>query len=299
MITVKKYLIVIILSIIVGVSFDFALKKVTHKNTVQHLSPIIYQNSKPTVAITASPTPTIILPSPTPKPVTIEELNLKYGPCAKVNVLMYHHIQPESEAKKLNQGGLTVAPEFFKKHLEYLKAQGYTTIFPGALANFFDNGISLPKKPVIITLDDAYEDNYLYAFPIIKELGLKATIFTPTGLVTVPDYLTWNEIKEMASSGLVYFGNHTWSHQNSQTSLQKLDMEIGTADKQLAENNLNSAKVFAYPYGKPSTGAEETLTKYGYKLAFTTVHGSIACKQKRFDIPRIRVGNAPLSSYGL
>jgi len=229
-------------------------------------------------------------------PVDIEKL---YGPCVKVPVLMYHHIQPEDVAKSLNQGSLTVSPEFFRKDIEYLSTKGYSSIFPADLINFFDKGIALPKKSVMITLDDAYEDNYTYAYPILKEFNTKAIIFTPTGLVTVNNYLNWNEIGEMNNSGLIYFANHTWSHQSSSAKIEVLDREISLADTQLKEKGLNKDSVFAYPYGKPSAGAEKTLSKYGYKLAFTTVHGNMMCKGKRFDLPRYRVGNAPLSKYGL
>ena len=291
----KKYLIIIILSVFIGVLFDIVLKSLTNKNTVQHISPIISKQITP--ISTVYPTP--ILPTPTVKPITIEDLNAKFGPCTNIKVLMYHHIQPLDIAKKSNQQNLTVTPDIFKKQMEYLKTKGYTPVFPKVLSDFFDNNISLPKKPVILTFDDAYEDNYSNAFPILQEYGFKATIFVPTGLVTVSDYLNWDEIKSMSNSGLIYFGNHTWSHQNSATTLQKLDMEIGTANSQLSEKSLNSDKVFAYPFGSSSKFAEEILSKYNYKLAFTTVHGSIACKAKRFDIPRIRVGNAPLSQYGL
>jgi peptidoglycan/xylan/chitin deacetylase (PgdA/CDA1 family) len=250
------------------------------------------------MAVLPTTTPTIT-PTPTPRPITLAEMNQKYGPCTKVNVLMYHHIQPEDEAKKLKQTGLTVSPEYFKIQMAYLKSEGYTPIFPIELIKFFDDGVYLPKKPVMITLDDAYEDNYLYAYPILKELSTKAIIFTPTGLVTVMDYLNWNEIAEMNQSGLVYFANHTWSHHSSTGSPEVLDKEISLADRQLGEKGLNEDNVFAYPYGKPSNGAEMSLIKYGYKLAFTTNYGNIMCKGKRFELPRIRIGNAPLSRYGL
>jgi peptidoglycan/xylan/chitin deacetylase (PgdA/CDA1 family) len=212
---------------------------------------------------------------------------------------MYHHIQSEAEAKPRNQTSLTVTPEWFKKQIEYLKSNNYTIISLSSLVDFFDKGTTLPKKAAAITLDDAYEDNYLNAFPILKELNAKATIFTPTGLVTVADYLSWKEIGEMGDSGLVYFANHTWSHHSSAGSLQEQDKEISLADTQLTERGLNKNKIFAYPYGKPSKGAEEVLAKYGYKLAVTTTHGNIQCKGKRFELPRIRIGNAPLSSFGL
>lgn len=227
------------------------------------------------------------------------DMNKLYGPCVKLPVLMYHHIQEESTAKKLGQGGLTVTPEWFKKQMEYLKSKGYTTIDLGEISDYFDKGTKLPNKPVAITLDDAYEDNYLDAFPILKETGSKATIFTPTGLVGVFDYLNWGEIKEMTDSGLVSFANHTWSHHASTGSPEVLDKEIKLADRQLSERGLNINKDFAYPYGKPSFNAEAVLTKYGYKLAFTTTHGTLLCKGKRFELPRIRIGNAPLSSFGL
>ena len=134
-------------------------------------------------------------------------------------------------------------------------------------------------------------------WPILKEYGYKATIFVPTGHVGGPDYLSWDQINQMNS--LVYFANHTWSHHSSAGSLAVLDKELISADVDLANHGYNSSKVFAYPYGKASVNDETVLKKYGYKLAFTTVHGTTMCKGKRFDLPRIRIGNAPLSSYGL
>lgn len=253
---------------------------------------------KPMVNLVSNPVPTII-PTLTPKPADLAELEKKYGPCVKVAVLMYHHIEESQKAAKNNQTHLAVSPEFFQKQMEYLKVRGYTVIGPGELVAALDGGSKLPTKTAMITLDDAYEDNYTNAFPVLKNYGYKATIFTPTGLVTVADYLTWDQIREMAGSGLLYFGNHTWSHHSSAGPIAEIKREIGIADSQLAENGLNSAKVFAYPYGNPSADALKVLTDLKYSLAFTTAHGDIMCKGQRLTLPRIRVGNAPLSSYGL
>jgi peptidoglycan/xylan/chitin deacetylase (PgdA/CDA1 family) len=250
----------------------------------------------PTGAIVLTPTTT---PTPTVRQATFAEINQKFGPCARVNVLMYHHIQDEITAKRLGQTGLTVTPEWFDKQMEYLRDRQYRVIKMEDLVDFVRDSKPLPSKAVLITLDDAYEDNYLYAFPILKKYGFDATIFTPTGLVTVFDYLNWQEIQDMSSSGLIYFANHTWSHHGSAGSPQVLEKEIRLADTQLAEKGYNSSKVFAYPYGKPSTGAESVLAKYGYNLAFTTRHGNIMCAKQKYDLPRIRVGNAPLSKFGL
>jgi peptidoglycan/xylan/chitin deacetylase (PgdA/CDA1 family) len=247
-----------------------------------------------TPTLTPLPTATVVA---TLAPISFEEMNKNYGPCAKVNVLMYHHIQDEETAKKNGQTGLSVAPDFFRKHLQYLKDNGYSVITMTDLKNFFNGGPNLPQKPVMITLDDGYKDNYELMYPILKEFGMKANIFVATGLLNNPGYMSWDDLNQMKD--LVYFGNHTWSHHSSAGTKEKQTEEIGLADKQLNEHGLNGDKIFAYPYGGASRIAEEVLTNNGYQIAFTTVHGNILCRGKSLELPRIRVGNASLKSYGL
>jgi peptidoglycan/xylan/chitin deacetylase (PgdA/CDA1 family) len=247
-----------------------------------------------TVTPTASPSAT-----PTPKPLTFAEMNKLYGPCVSMPVLMFHHVEDLTLAKEEGHASLTVGIDYFKKDLEYLAAKGYTTILPVDLINFFDNGTKLPAKAVMLTFDDGYADNGTEMYQAMLAAGAKGTIFTPTGLMNNPGYLSWEKIREMAGSGLIYFGNHTWSHRNVGGSLTVVENELKTADTQLTEKGLNDSKVFAYPYGVENGQAVKILKNYGYKLAFTTVHGRTMCEKKRFDLPRIRVGNAPLSSYGL
>lgn len=239
-----------------------------------------------------------VTPTTSAKALDFDEMNKLYGPCGKVKVLMYHHIEDEKEAKKKGQINLAVNPSAFKQHLQYLKDKNYNVISINQLDSFLKGG-SLPAKPVLITLDDAYEDNYTQMFPILKEFGYHAIIFTPTGLISNPDYLNWDQIREMNNSGLIYFGNHTWSHHSSTGSIEVLTKEIGIADEQLTEKGLNNLKVFAYPFGKASSMAEGVLKNKGYNIAFTTTNGTIMCKGKSLELPRIRVGNASLVNYGL
>lgn len=238
--------------------------------------------------------PTLI---PTVKQLSFDELNKLFGPCVKINVLMYHHIQSNEDASLKKQNSLSVTPDFFRKHLQYLKDNNYSFIEVKDLIDFFNGNKKLSGKSVIITLDDGYEDNYTNAYPILKEFGVKAIVFTSTGLVDNLDYLTWDEMNQMKDS--VYFGNHTWSHHASSGTEEKQDEEIGLADKQLGEKGFNDQKVFAYPYGKASGNAQDVLKNKNYQIAFTTTHGNIMCKNKALELPRIRVGNAPLSSFGL
>lgn len=249
-------------------------------------------------SLTAAPTPTVT-PTPTPRPLTLAEMNELYGPCAYVPSLMYHHVQDLEVAKAKNQLSLTVAPDTFRAHMDYIRMAGYTTIAPADLINFFDTGSPLPSKPLFLTFDDGYEDFGTNAGPILKEFGFRAIIFIPTGLMENPDYLSWNKISEINGWGTISVANHTWSHRNVAASEEVDQREIGTADTQLTERGLNASKVFSYPYGFSTPTGVRVLQNLGYTLAFTTTPGSILCKGQRLNLPRIRIGNAPLNNYGL
>lgn len=247
----------------------------------------------------ATPVPTIVptpSPSPSPRPLTFNEMNDLYGPCVYLPTLMYHHVQAKDSATAKKQTSLTVYTDIFKTQMEYLKSKNYRVVSMTDLINFFDNRVAIPKNSILITFDDGYEDFYTDAFPILRDLGFTATVFTTTGLVNNPDYLTWNEISQM--KGNILFANHTWSHKSVLTQKDVMEKEVSLADTQLSDHGVGNPKVFAYPYGPDNQTAENYLNGLGYKLAFTTKSGSTLCKKKRLDLPRIRVGNFTLSNYG-
>lgn len=248
--------------------------------------------STPLPSSTPSPSPT-----PSPTPLTFAQMNELYGPCAYVPTLMYHHVQNMEIATSENHASLTLSPENFRQHLQYLKERGYNFISMQNLVDFFDSGSGLAAKPILLTFDDGYKDFTADALPILKEFGAKATVFTPTGLLENPGYMTWNDANDANISG-VLVANHTWSHKNVGVANDVVTSEITTADTQLKDHNLNNPKVFSYPYGFESNFAIKLLTDLGYKLAFTTKPGSTLCKQLRFELPRVRIGNTNISAYG-
>jgi peptidoglycan/xylan/chitin deacetylase (PgdA/CDA1 family) len=284
----KKILLVIL---IIFLFFTLYLRIV--KPNLPKIGSLFSFNHKNEVPV-VTPSPT---PSPTPKPLTFAEMNALYGPCVYLPTLMYHHVQDMNVAKGKNQQNLTVSTETFRQQMMYLRDRGYQTVGLNQLVSFFDEGMGIPKKSILLTFDDAYEDTFLNVFPILKEVGFKGIVFTPTGLVNNDDYLNWDQISEMASYGIV-FANHTWSHKNVKTDFDTLEMEITTADTQLSERGYNLPKSFAYPYGLESSQAVELLNGLGYKLAFSTRSGSTLCKKQRLGLPRVRIGNVSLSAYG-
>jgi peptidoglycan/xylan/chitin deacetylase (PgdA/CDA1 family) len=294
---VKKVLLSILLIAIYIYLFRSNLKIIDRENLpIYKATTAIQTDNTETSSPISSPSST---PSPTKKVLSAAEQNALFGPCTSLPVLMYHHVETEDSAKQNKREYLNVPPDTFKKQMEYLVAKGYNTISPTDLISYFDSGTDLPSKPILITFDDGYVDNGDLAFPILRSLNLKATIYIPTGLMENHDYLTWAKIDEMKSSGLINFGNHTWSHTNVGVGHDKVKTEITTADTQLSDRGLNTPKTFVYPYGIDTKFGEQILSDLGYKLAFTTVSGRYQCKKQRLSLPRIRIGNSSLSNYGL
>ena len=79
-----------------------------------------------------------------------------------VPVLMYHHINP-------HKGDMvTITPEAFEGQMEYLYRAGYRTLKIAELIAYINGGLTLTQKAAVITFDDGWLDNYMYAFPILK-----------------------------------------------------------------------------------------------------------------------------------
>ncbi len=221
------------------------------------------------------------------------------GTCVSGAILMYHHIAPASEAKVGKFASLNVTPEFLTKHIEYLQAKGYNFISGQQLVDFVNGGGSLPKKPVLLTFDDGYQDFYTNAYPILRAKNVPAVMFLPTGLMDNGKYLSWGQISEMASSGSVEFGNHTWSHYPTYANKPNIASEITLAQNQLTEHGFNGIKIFAYPYGSDSAPAEKILTEQGFNAAVGTRYGKQICTGRRLSLPRVRAGNTSLTKFGL
>ena len=79
----------------------------------------------------------------------------------KVTVLNYHMINSRFLS-------LAVEPSDFDWQMKYLVDHGYHTISPDELYDYLAGTGSLPERPVLITFDDGYVDNYTNAFPILK-----------------------------------------------------------------------------------------------------------------------------------
>lgn len=208
-------------------------------------------------------------------------------PALRVPVLAYHRVG-------LTHEPLTVSNDHFTQDLQQLKKHNYTTISLADLDSYLHGWgpFIMPPKPVLITFDDGYIDNYINAFPILQQFDMVATFYIISGMIGQDDRLSARHIKEMKAAGMD-FGSHTVSHR----ALGKLDQNAAWNElyfsklrlEDLLETEISS---IAYPTGSFN---EETLMiakGLNYSLAFTVNQGICAPSSEKLALPRI-----PIFSY--
>lgn len=166
------------------------------------------------------------------------------GSPVDVPVLNYHKIDTLHHS-------LSLSPQEFEDQIRYLHESGYTGITPDQLMAHHKYGRGLPEKPVLITFDDGYADNYTNAFPILKKYGFTATIFLVTGKMgRDPNFLSWEQAREMQQAGFV-FGSHTVNHVVLTEMATEAALAELTGSAQDMERELGvRPKYFAYQIGR-------------------------------------------------
>lgn len=236
--------------------------------------------------------------------------NKVLGISSCIPVLMYHYIRVNPWPTDTVGFGLSTPPQTFAEELDYYNAKGYQTITLSDLKKVLEyaaylevkdkqpprlnppSPVSLPKKPLIITLDDGYKDSYTEAFPLLKERGMKAVDFVITGFVGLPNYLTWDEISEMDKSGVFELQSHTVHHYALTYSDDKtLLNELTQSRKDLEDHLKKTIDWIAYPYGNVNDHVAEFTKKAGYFGAFGTNLGAFQDTQfpGKFTLARVRV----------
>lgn len=209
-----------------------------------------------------------------------------------IPILMYHSIGIN------RRNNLLVAPAKFNSQIKHLHKAGYQTICFQTLENYWKSGKPLPAKPILLTFDDGYKDNYTIAYPILKKYKFKATIFVITNFIDDANHLSQKQIKEMISSGLIDIGAHTKTHPDLTTvPSKKVYQEIFGSKQILTKYTGKPIIAFAYPIGRYNYEVVKATGAARYKFAVTTKPGYANAKQGWLTLNRVRI-NGDLSLAG-
>ena len=249
----------------------------TDKETAEPVSPETPATPEQAQTLTVSP-------GDGQKPVAPEPMSPAATEPQGIPVLYYHAVDevPGNE--------LYVRPAELDRQLAYLVEQGYHSISLAQLYQFLSNGQPLPAKPVALTFDDGYQDNYLKAAPILRKYGFTATVFMISGDIdAVPEYLTKNELVELTKDGW-QIESHTVNHLYL-TSLSKelINKELTKSKADLETATGSDVLFFTYPYGDYDNKVIQAVRDAGYLMAFTTAKGLVYPQTDLMRIPRVYI----------
>lgn len=204
------------------------------------------------------------------------------SPGSGIPVLTYHHIGADA-------GWLYVSETDFEQQLLYLRGQGYTPISVAELAAGLSGKAKLPNRPIVLTFDDGYDDNYRAALPILLRQGMRASFFVVTGKIGQPGYMTWSQARQMREQGMEV-GSHTVHHYTlNEINLKEMEREL-LASRLMLESNLPAAPaVFANPFGETAPAVVDLLARTGYQAACSSVVGLNRPGENLFMIRRLSV----------
>lgn len=204
----------------------------------------------------------------------------------RMPILMYHSIDYTADRKNK----IVVSPEAFERQMRYLHDNGYKVVPIEKAVEYIKSGRKPPRKTIAITMDDGYENNYKYAYPILKRYHVPATIFIVTSFIGKKDFLNWDEIKEMSDSGVVDIESHTTSHYwltglDDKALKENLEISKATLEKGLGK----SVDYICYPMGAYDERVKEAAKSAGYKAGFATKPTGASSNYGVYEIKRVRI----------
>ncbi len=225
-------------------------------------------------------------------------------------VAMYHSVTDQGESP----GEYVISPSMLEKDLQWLSQHGYETVVVGDLVSHVENGTPLPEKPVMLTFDDGYYNNYRNAYPLLQKYGMQA-VLSPVGTLVeqftetddpeeheVWSYCTSGELQEMAASGVVEIQNHSDDFHEltpRRGCLRKSGEDEATYRNIFFEDTRKAQELFrsigisppvcyTYPYGARNAETDALVQEYGFVASLSCEEGITCITRDAASLKNIR-----------
>ena len=226
-------------------------------------------------------------PAPGPAP-------LPTGPPLKhhdrpVPILMYHVVAPPPAGAPYPE--LYVRGRTFRREMQALSRAGYHGITMAQLAAYWDRGVRLPHKPVVVSFDDGYHSVYAHALPVLQALRWPGVLNLELRVLGQPGNLSRSNVAKLAAAGWEV-DSHTINHPDLRTvDDATLRTELVVSRSRIRRLFNQAAQFFCYPAGKYDDRVVAAVKAAGY-LGATTTDPGIATPGDRFRLARVRVNGS-------
>ena len=212
-----------------------------------------------------------------------------------VPILTYHHVGIPSGKWRLN----TVSEKSFEYQMAFMKRHGFQVISFDALVTGIKEGQAFARNTVVLQFDDGDEDNYKYAFPILRKYDFPAMEFLVSDKVGTPGFLTWDQVKEMEKYNFLA-GSHTRHHfYLPKVNVSQAQDEIA-GSKRIIEDHLgHGINYFCYPSGGFTEEIKRLVKEAGYKAAVSTNRGRDKFNIDLYELKRIHMNSTDDEYSGL
>ena len=209
-----------------------------------------------------------------------------------IPILMYHSISDSDSGNNL-----LVPVNQFTEQMNWLKEEGFETMLMGDVIKSLKSG-EVPRRPVAITFDDGYADNYVDAYKILNDKNMKATFFIITDNTDADSgYMNSDMLKEMISNGMG-IENHTSKHLELDKLSRDDKEDIINEGKDFFKETLGlDSKYLSYPVGRYDDETIQIARELGLEGAVTTASGLANIANSEFELKRIRIGPMEIENF--
>ncbi|HVS28713.1 MAG TPA: polysaccharide deacetylase family protein [Solirubrobacteraceae bacterium] len=207
-------------------------------------------------------------------------------------MLTYHRVNPLRPGANSIETDLTIDPARFAAEMHALRRAGYHSVTQQQLFDALYRHARLPRKPVLISVDDGYVDDVRHILPVLRREHLKATFFVITGRFHQPGFMNAAQVRRLDLAGMDV-GDHTRSHVDLRlVDAAHLRREVGASKRALARALGHPVYFFAYPFGALNARVVAGVRSAGFTMAFTTAAGSRESTAQPLMMPRLHIGRA-------
>jgi len=196
--------------------------------------------------------------------------------------LMYHRFE-ENKYPSTN-----IKINDFKEHLKIIEENKITFVNP---KNFEDELLNNKRqRKILLTIDDGFSSFYESAWPFLKEKKIPFILFVSTREVGSFNYMTWDQIREVAKENFVEIGNHSHSHEYlADENIEIIREDIKKSIKIFKDELGKNSNFFSYPFGEYSLEFKELIKSLNFKYAFGQHSGVMDETKDFYELPRFPI----------